>query len=157
MAGGDLIAGMEIFRSLPPAAQSRLAALARPEEYPAGSTLFREGAPATTLYILVHGMVAIRTDTAHRGDILVETLRQPGQLFGWSAALRRPTYVYTARALEDTRVLAISAAELHDYIESDPTAAYHIMRVVALVVAERLENTRAQLTNLLEASPITHG
>ncbi len=47
------------------------------------STLFREGDPADTFYVVRHGSVALETFVPARGPVVIETI-DAGEVVGWS-------------------------------------------------------------------------
>ena len=62
----------------------RVSSVSRIEEYPEGSQIYKIGETATTLYVLIDGMVRFAIGYGNREASAGDILRH-GQVFGWSA------------------------------------------------------------------------
>ncbi|MGQ9502091.1 MAG: cyclic nucleotide-binding domain-containing protein [Anaerolineae bacterium] len=127
----------------------QLAPLASCLNFSEGELVFRQGDPATQLYLLIDGWVDLTVDADAQGvrRELLMTLTQ-GEIFGWSAVVE--PYIYTASAQCATRVtaLAFSSGDLLALFASDAQLCYTLMNRICHVIAKRLETTRAQLVSL---------
>ncbi len=112
------------------------------------TAVFEQGARAETLYILVAGRVAIRYKP-YDGDPLIVAEVQPGDVFGWSTLLRRPSYSSGAVALESSRVLAISGTGLRRLCRARPQAGAIILDRLVAVIPERLKSAHGQVVEML--------
>ena len=115
--------------------------------------LFKQGDQQKYLYILVEGRVGVELYSPIRGAIRVYTA-EPMDVVGWSSAtpvVRQRTA--SARAVLDSRLIAINAAKLNQYCEQDHELGYIVMRRLANVAAGRLMICRLQLVDLF-ANPI---
>lgn len=144
--------GASFFERIGPAplaaeTQRRLAELAHGREYPAGAVLFREGAPADRVYVVVAGHVALDMHVAGRGAVRILTVG-PGELLAWSALVGAGRLTATGTALEATRVVEYPARDLEQVAEADRSFGYEWMRVIASSLARRLTATRLQLLDL---------
>ena len=90
--------------------------------------LFTEGTPATCLYVLIDGEVAL---CKRSGGIDIETIRtsQRGAYFGaWSAFLDdEQTYETSASATEPSRMFVIEAASLGAFLRAEFPMACHFL------------------------------
>ena len=116
-------------------------------DFPAGTVLFREGAQNDKLMIVAAGRVALDVRVPGRGDVRILSLG-PGDMLAWSALIGGGRMTTSAVTLQDTRLVAIPAAEAIALCESDPSFGYNLMRQVALALANRLVATRLQLLDL---------
>jgi len=149
MVTSDLLARWPFFAGLEERVLGALAARACQRHFAEGETIFRQGEPATMLYLLLDGWVDLTVDCDAQGmrRELLMTLTQ-GEVFGWSAVVE--PYVYTASAQCATPVtaLAFSSRDLLALFASDAQLCYILMNRICRVIAGRLETTRAQLVGL---------
>ena len=91
--------------------------------------------------------MALETVVPGRGAITVETLHG-GDLLGWSWLV--PPYLthFDARALGVVRTVAFDGACLRDKCEADPALGYAVLKILAVVFAERLRDARLRLLDL---------
>jgi CRP/FNR family cyclic AMP-dependent transcriptional regulator len=143
-------------RELPDEDLARISAIGRPKEYGEGEILFREGEPATNLFIISSGSVALEICAPGVGCRRIMTLG-PGELLSWSSVLDQTRQTATARAIGPTQVIAIQSSQLLMLCEHDPALGYALMRRVALAVTHRLTAARMQLLDvfgsLMPSSP----
>lgn len=145
---GKVLHSLPLFAGLDPGDLDLLAGLLRLESYPAGATIFGQGDRATRLYVLLEGKVEIRFKP-HDGETLTVTVINDGGVFGWSAALGRKEYTSCAVSVEDSQVLHTEGRHLRELIEKHPNTGIVILDRLAAVIAERLNNTHAQVKSLL--------
>ena len=90
--------------------------------------LFAEGDPATCLYVLLDGEVAL---SKRSGGVDIETIRttQRGAYFGaWSAFLEEEqTYETSARATQRSRLFMIDATSLGEFLRTEFPMACHFL------------------------------
>ena len=112
------------------------------------STIFNQGDPAESLYVLLSGSVAIRFKP-HDGEIIHVTDVTEGDVFGWSAALGRNMYTSCAIATSPSEMVFIKGVDLRELCRTRPEIGVVILERLATVIAERLKNTHAQVVDLL--------
>jgi CRP/FNR family cyclic AMP-dependent transcriptional regulator len=100
-----------------------------------GSYVFHEGDAADSLYILAQGKVRLMV-----GDLgsVAQTVRNAGDVFGWSSLLGPAGYTATAQCLSPTRVMVISGDRLNHLLENQPAVGLVFFRRVAALVRKRL-------------------
>jgi signal transduction histidine kinase len=79
---------------------------ARPEFYPAGSTICQEGDSGTSLFVLADGLADIIVHANHETEILIDTVG-PNTYFGEMAFLGETTRTATIRARSDCHTLVV--------------------------------------------------
>jgi CRP-like cAMP-binding protein len=126
----------------------KIASISNAVVLPKDELLFRQGDKQEYLYILIEGRVGIELYSPERGYIRVFTA-EPLDVVGWSSAtpvVRQRTA--SARAVFESRLVAIDSAELNRLCEEDHELGYIVMRRLANVVAGRLMICRLQLIDL---------
>jgi CRP-like cAMP-binding protein len=97
-------------------------------DVPAGTELTHEGRHEGSVYIIVSGSIGIE-----RGGRMVDTIG-PGGFFGEIAAIDGGPRTATGRALEDTRVVALSPRQLNDVLDESS----ELRTIVMTAMEERL-------------------
>lgn len=121
----------------------------------AGAVLFKEGSPASALWLIDSGQVALDMQVPLRGAVRILTLG-PRDLLGWSSMVGDGTMSTTATVMENTGLLRIPADKLKDLCISDHSLGFAVMGFVARAVANRLRGARLQLLDLYaETEPST--
>ena len=115
--------------------------------FKAGEYIFREGEDANQFYFIRHGKVQVETYVPHQGPVIIRS-RGEGEIFGWSWLVPPFKWHFDARAVEVTRALVLDGKCLRDKCEQDHNLGYEIMKRFALIIAERLEQTRLQLLDV---------
>jgi CRP-like cAMP-binding protein len=120
---------------------------AKNARFATGQYLFHEGEPADWFYLLRHGRVALQITAPGRGAITLQTVPQ-GEIVGVSWLI--PPYRWTsdARAIEDSRAIAINAACLREKCDADHDLGYEMMRRFMPVLIQRLQATRLQILDV---------
>lgn len=136
------------FQQLPDEHMDLLVGLSHVVEFPRGKDLFKEGEPEDYLYIVLNGRVAIEIFVPGQGRISIYTA-EPTEVVGWSSVtpvvLKRTA---SARAVLDSRLIAIEAPALRQLCEQDCGLGCTIFRHIANVAAQRLLMTRLQLLDI---------
>lgn len=104
---------------------------------PAGAVLVPEGEHTGVLFILLEGSVDIL-----KGDVLIDTVSEPGALFGEISALLDTPHMATVRAATPVHVVRIEDAPT--FLGAHPDLALDIARLLAA----RLSNVVAYLADL---------
>jgi CRP/FNR family cyclic AMP-dependent transcriptional regulator len=143
----ELLDDVPALAVLDPAHRATIAGCARNRVFEAGTPVLREGGPADEFFVLRAGAVAIETEVPGRGPVTLETLNA-GEVLGWSWLLAPYRSAFGARALETTRVVAIDGACLRGKCDADPALGYDLLKLLAAVFAERLQDTRLRLLDL---------
>lgn len=97
----------------------------------AGETLVRAGDSGRTLYLVESGKIALHP--ADRPESVQRRLG-PGAMFGESAALGSGTYLYSATAETDSRLLPLDRDALMQLVRSNPDAGFALLTRLAEAV-----------------------
>ena len=92
----------------------------------ANEVIFREGEAGDTMYYLVAGAVELR-----RGGVVLREMK-PGEYFGEMAMLLKAARTATATVtLADTKLIAISAANMEAVLRQNPQVVLSLLREMA--------------------------
>jgi CRP-like cAMP-binding protein len=139
--------GMRALEGLSHEHVDRLASIAEEVAFPAGAIIFREGDPATDVYLLMEGSVSVEICAPSVGCRRILTVAE-GELLGWSPVLEQGKLTASARTQAPTLAVKINGQRLLALCDEDPRFGYEFMRRAALALAKRLSATRLQLLNL---------
>lgn len=130
-----------------------IAEFCREETYQDGHVVLIEGEPAGRLFVIERGKLALekRVQLARNSTPRNATIDYvgPGKLAGFSALT--PPYIYSTSAvcIEPTRVIAIDADKMKNYLESHPQAGLKIMRSLSALIGTRYRGAINTLTYFL--------
>lgn len=115
--------------------------------FSAGAYIFKEGEEANHFYLIRAGKVALEIFAPHIQPLTVETL-QEGDVLGWSWLV--PPYIWSfhARAVQETRAIALDGKCLRAKCEQNHDLGYEVLRRFSQLMARRLQATRFQLLDV---------
>lgn len=119
-----------------------------PCQFPADLVIFEQGAPAKYLYILQTGAVDVRYKP-YDGPALIVAHIVPGGVFGWSAALGRPSYTSAALTTLPSEAYRIRGSDLRNLCERLPETGAIFLDRLASGIAERLRSTHSEILAML--------
>lgn len=111
-----------------------------------GTTIFREGEPAKTMYLVRTGRAAVemsleRPDGSTARPTVVASI-SPREAFGWSALVEPNVLTLSAKAMVPTELVLIEGPGLRRLLDRSPRLGYRVMNNVAVLLAERLADIR---------------
>ncbi|MBN2491279.1 MAG: cyclic nucleotide-binding domain-containing protein [Planctomycetes bacterium] len=115
--------------------------------FAARKNIFNQDDPADHFYIIQSGKVAIDIESSDRGVITIETIG-PGKVLGWSWLFPPYRWHYAARAVEDTKAIAMDARCLRGKFEEDPAMGYEMMKRFSAIMLRRMQRARIQLLDM---------
>lgn len=110
-----------------------------------GDIILREGEQADKFYLIRTGKVAIFM--AGPTPITIQTIRE-GDILGWSWLIPPHRHRFNARAVLDTRTVALDGRCLRGKCEENHELGYELLKRLVNVFTQRLEATRIQLLDI---------
>jgi len=111
-------------------------------EYKKGQIIYNQDQPSTNIYLIIGGKIKV-SRLADDGHQVVIDIYQPDEFFGESAFLNLPHRCEQATALENTKVMAWTTAEIEDLILKRPrlsVALLHILVQRTIEFTHRIES-----------------
>ncbi|HVO63823.1 MAG TPA: cyclic nucleotide-binding domain-containing protein [Terriglobales bacterium] len=142
-----VIAAHPFFTGLEPHYLEPLVSCASNMRFQAGTYIFKVGGEANEFYLIRAGRVALEVIAPQQKPIIVSTLDK-GEILGWSWLLPPYKWKFDARAIEDTRAIALDAKCLRTKCEQNHDLGYELLKRFAQIVDRRLEATRLQLLDV---------
>ena len=133
------------FKELPDVYLEKISGLCEEEILQDQDIIFEEGAPAEKIYILHEGAVALQVRLSKYQEIIISTIEEKGELFGWSAMVEPKKYTATVKSLKETKVFSLSADKLEQLFKDDPSMGFIFMKRIASLIDNRLSSMRNRL------------
>lgn len=121
----------------------------REQTYGRDDVIFREGDPSEAVYVVVSGRIEL-SKLGPEGPVILATLG-PQEIFGEMGVFDDNRRSATARAVEKSRVKAVSKDDFEQWLQEEPGAA---LRVIGMLVA-RLRNADAIIAGVQNPQVVT--
>ena len=133
-----ILSHTDFFHDLTPEQLRRVAGLSCMQDCSQGQLIYNIGEAASTVYVLVHGMVRLAIGRGNRNASAGDILRR-GEVFGWAALTPASSVrIATASCLTSCSFLAIDGAGLIELMDADHTLGYHLMTQLNLLITGTL-------------------
>jgi CRP/FNR family cyclic AMP-dependent transcriptional regulator len=149
MIDANTLAKVTLLHGLNEAELTELVAIARERDVIAGDSVFTEGAPATSFFILQLGSIEILKQ-GQGGDAQKIATLGTGSHFGEMAFLDEAPRAASAVARESSRLIEIPFRDLEALFERHREIGFKLYRTLATALARRIRQTTLDLTNLKE-------
>lgn len=142
----DWLRQIPLFMLLDSRERADLLAHADVTQHVAHTVIFRAGEDGGVMYVIEHGRIEIYVrDAAH--EHLTISVMGPGEIFGELSLLDNMPRSASARALEDTTLIAITRDDLLALVTTHPNAALDMMTMLG----QRLRDTSTLAQNRVTA------
>jgi CRP/FNR family transcriptional regulator len=98
-------------------------------EYKKGQMIYNQDQPSTNIYLIIAGRIKV-SRLADDGHQVVVDIYQPDEFFGESAFLNLPHRCEAATALENTKVMTWTTAEIEDIILKRPRLSVALLQIL---------------------------
>lgn len=142
---------LPLFQDLDPTQIELLKPLFDRFNCPAEVVILEQGTPATYLYLIVKGEVAIRYKPYDGPPITLTRLRD-GDIFGWSAVVGSPQYTSSIVSETEIEAVRVRGNDLLKLLKDSPATGEIVMDRLARVVSFRWKNAHAQIQSLLNST-----
>ena len=134
----------KLLNALPPPQRQRLMALAREVSFPEDARIFEAGGRADRFWVIRSGAVSLDQQVTSVQRVTVASLGA-GDLLGWSWLFPPYQWDFGAEAFSPVRAYEFEAQPVLKLCEEDPALGLTLVRIVAEILAHRLETTRVRL------------
>lgn len=133
-----------LFSALDEQTAGRLIASMTPREVARGETLFREGDPGDSLYVITVGKVKLGRASGDGRESLLSVLG-PGEMFGELSLFDPGPRLTSATAVSDSTVIGLQNEALRSFLSEHPEVAMQMLAGLA----RRLRRTNEGLSDLV--------
>ena len=99
-------------------------------EYKKGQNIYSQDQPSTSIYLVIEGKVKV-SRLAGDGRQVILDIYQTDEFFSEPALLRLPERAEQATAMESSRLMSWSTAELEDIVTKRPRLAVALLQIMA--------------------------
>lgn len=150
MISPELLRRYPVFGSLDDEQLKKVSMITQKDSVEKGTTIFNEGDPANTLYILVEGAIDLyyRSEEEYHPKKIKEFSVgeiNSGEVFAISSLIEPFELRATARAAQYCRLIKVDAVELRKICKNDQDMAYKCLKKIVKALLERLMYARVQL------------
>jgi CRP-like cAMP-binding protein len=143
----------ELFETLEQSQLDELLSHSTVQSFPEGEIVFREGGKATRLYVLMEGMIGLSVREQEQVDFITSQVSKEGMVFGIPSLLEPFCYNVTATCLRSSTLLVIDADQVRRKMEEEPRMGMAIMKRLALLYFNRLNDLRKGIIHFVKAFP----
>jgi len=122
----------------------------REEIFKSGEVIFSQGMPARNLYVLLEGEVTLGVKAKDGFDITAYSIVKKGEVFGLSSLVKPYKSNVSATCNKETRTLSIDGKIIRKLLKENSNVGMEIMEKVAEMYFNRLNSSRAMITNLFK-------
>ncbi len=119
----------------------------RPKTLSPGQRLFTQGDAGDAAYIIEEGSIEVFAEV--NGEEIAITTMSRGEVLGELALLDGSPRSASARACEETKLLALGKAEFDFLRRNLRPAAYQVIRAISQTLCERIRDTNDHIGRLL--------
>ena len=127
MAAAARLGAVDLFDELPQDVRIALSRSAQEHIYAAGESIVRQGNAGSSMYVVLSGRARVLLEPSGQEVAIIE----PGGIFGEMSMLTGDPRTATVRAIEDVRVLEVTAERFREVVIERPGLVEHVSSVVA--------------------------
>jgi len=150
MVSAEWLKRTELFEALGEPQLNTLLLHASVQSFPEGKTIFNQGEKAVRLYVLVEGAVDLTIKTGEKIDFMTSKIEKEGAVFGMPSLIEPFRFNVTAICLKPSKVLVFDADHIKRRMEEDPKMGMEVMKKLASIYFNRLNDLRSGVSNLLK-------
>lgn len=150
MVSAEWLKKTELFETLTEPQLNALLTQCSVKTYREGDIIFRHGEEAASLYILIRGGIDLIVKAQEKIDFMTSKIEKEGAVFGTAALMEPYQYNVTAVCLKPSEVLSIEAGPFKKAMENDPAMGMEVMRKLAAIYFNRLNELRFGVSNLFK-------
>ncbi len=110
-----------------------IAKVLKEQDFPIGTTIFKEGADGASLYIIKRGEVKACKSTPE-GDLLTLTLHKDGEIFGTMSFLDGRPRSATIVTITDTKTYVLDKVDFESLIDNNPRLIYKLLKNIVFSI-----------------------
>ena len=139
----QLLAGSELFSSLPANALSELALYAEIRAIHENEVIFEKGTLGNEMFAILHGRVKI-SSFSDEGKEMIFAILESGNFFGETALLDGQSRSATCTAIEECQMIVIKRQSFIFFLEKYPTVAIQLLTLLS----QRIRKLDAQMEEI---------
>jgi CRP/FNR family transcriptional regulator, cyclic AMP receptor protein len=154
MVSAEWLKKTELFEALDESQLKVVLSHSTEKSFSQGETIFRQGEAANHLYILIQGEVDLTVKAEEEIDFMTSKIEKGGAVFGTPSLMEPFRYNVTAKCLKPTTLFVIEADYIKKEMENDPKMGIGMMKKLASIYFNRLNELRSGVSNLIKSLKI---
>jgi len=150
MVSAEWLKKTELFENLNESHLNVILSRSSVESLTEGKTIFRQGEEANRLYVLIQGAVDLTVEAQEQIDFMTSKIGREGAVFGTASLMEPFHYNVSATCLKPSKVLVIDASFIQKMMEEDPKMGMEMMKKLASIYFNRLNDLRSGVSNLFK-------
>jgi CRP/FNR family transcriptional regulator len=150
MVSAEWLKKTELFENLNESHLNVILSRSSVESLTEGKTIFRQGEEANRLYVLIQGAVDLTVKAQEQIDFMTSKIEREGAVFGTASLMEPFRYNVSAICLKPSKVLVIDASFIQKMMEEDPKMGMEMMKKLASIYFNRLNDLRSGVSNLFK-------
>jgi CRP/FNR family transcriptional regulator len=150
MVSAEWLKKTELFENLNESHLNVILSRSSVESFTEGKTIFHQGEEANRLYVLIQGAVDLAVKAQEQIDFMTSKIEREGAVFGTASLMEPFHYNVSATCLKPSKVLVIDASFIQKMMEEDPKMGVEMMKKLASIYFNRLNDLRSGVSNLLK-------
>jgi len=150
MVSAEWLKKTELFENLNESHLNVILSRSSVESFTEGKTIFRQGEEANRLYVLIQGAVDLTAKAQEQIDFMTSKIEREGAVFGTASLMEPFRYNVSATCLKPSKVLVIDASFIQKMMEEDPRMGMEMMKKLASIYFNRLNDLRSGVSNLFK-------
>jgi len=150
MVSAEWLKKTELFENLNESHLNVILSRSSVESLTEGKTIFRQGEEANRLYVLIQGAVDLTVEAQEQIDFMTSKIEREGAVFGTASLMEPFRYNVSAICLKPSKVLVIDASFIQKMMEEDPKMGMEMMKKLASIYFNRLNDLRSGVSNLFK-------
>jgi len=150
MVSAEWLKKTELFENLNESHLNVILSRSSVESLTEGKTIFRQGEEANRLYVLIQGAVDLTAKAQEQIDFMTSKIEREGAVFGTASLMEPFRYNVSATCLKPSKVLVIDASFIQKMMEEDPKMGMEMMKKLASIYFNRLNDLRSGVSNLFK-------
>lgn len=139
---------LDLFRDLDDKSAALIIPLLEVCHFPEHFKVFEQDTNASHFFILMEGEVVVKYKP-YDGEELTIAHISPQDVFGWSAALRRPRYTSSAYTEYPSTAVRVEIAQFKKFCENNKKLGVIVLGRISSGLANSLRSTREEVFSLL--------
>ncbi len=150
MVSAEWLKKTELFENLNESHLNVILSRSSVESLTEGKTIFHQGEEANRLYVLIQGAVDLTMKAQEQIDFMTAKIDREGAVFGTASLMEPFRYNVSAICLKPSKVLVIDASFIQKMMEEDPKMGMEMMKKLASIYFNRLNDLRSGVSNLFK-------
>jgi CRP-like cAMP-binding protein len=144
------LSGTSFFGGLPAPLAARLAALVHERRFSAGDTVFSEGEPGKSMYIVGSGELILRRHCGGTGEETRLQMMRRGDFFGVTALIDMEPRPFSCVAERDSVLYELTNAGLYQLYKEDMKGYVLVLQNINRELSRRLRKAASRISALEE-------